>query len=102
MGLMQAELATASGLIQAGAAQTYSAAVNWKCVSSKTEWIALLCGVDYGEHAPKSMIQKKEIRELVQPHLKTDVSCTAMLGEHVMRTSVGSVEYPSLQNANIS
>jgi hypothetical protein len=30
---MQAELATASGLIQAGAAQTYSAAVNWKSLT---------------------------------------------------------------------
>lgn len=47
-------------------------------------------------------IQKKKIWELVQPHLKTDVSCTAMLGELVMRTSVGSVACQSLQNANIS
>ncbi|MCI27855.1 tyrosine-tRNA ligase cytoplasmic-like, partial [Trifolium medium] len=39
---------------------------------------------------------------IVQPHPKTDVSCTVMLGEHVMRTSVGSVACYSLQNANIS
>lgn len=38
----------------------------------------------------------------MQPHLKTDASCTAMLGELVMRTSVGSVACQSLQNANIS
>ncbi|KAK7404255.1 hypothetical protein VNO78_04994 [Psophocarpus tetragonolobus] len=52
--------------------------------------------------ATPNQIQKKKIWELVQPHLKTDVSCTAMLGEHVMRTSVGSVACQSLQNANIS
>ncbi|KAK2351533.1 hypothetical protein P8452_30691 [Trifolium repens] len=52
--------------------------------------------------ATPNQIQKKKIWELVQPHLKTDVSCTAMLGEHVMRTSAGSVTSQSLQNANIS
>ncbi|XP_027911206.1 tyrosine--tRNA ligase, cytoplasmic [Vigna unguiculata] len=52
--------------------------------------------------ATPNQIQKKKIWELVQPHLKTDVSCIAMLGEHVMRTSVGSVACQSLQNANIS
>ncbi|KAF7824591.1 aminoacyl tRNA synthase complex-interacting multifunctional protein 1-like [Senna tora] len=36
-------------------------------------------------------IQKKKIWELVQPHLKTDSSCIAMLGEHVMRTSAGAI-----------
>ncbi|CAI8611607.1 unnamed protein product [Vicia faba] len=54
------------------------------------------------EAAKPNQIQKKKIWELVQPHLKTDVSCTAMLGEHVMRTSVGTVACHSLQNANIS
>ncbi|WVZ01838.1 hypothetical protein V8G54_022644 [Vigna mungo] len=52
--------------------------------------------------ATPNQIQKKKIWELVQPHLRTDVSCIAMLGEHVMRTSVGSVACQSLQNANIS
>lgn len=52
--------------------------------------------------ATPNQIQKKKIWELVQPHLKTDVSCIAMLGEHVMRTSVGSVACQSLQKANIS
>ncbi|CAJ1934225.1 unnamed protein product [Sphenostylis stenocarpa] len=52
--------------------------------------------------ATPNQIQKKKIWELVQPHLKTDVSCIAMLGEHVMRTSVGSVTCRSLRNANIS
>lgn len=54
------------------------------------------------EAAKPNQIQKKKIWELVQPHLKTDGSCTAMLGEHVMRTSAGSVICQSLQNANIS
>lgn len=52
--------------------------------------------------AKPNQIQKKKIWESVQPHLKTDGSCTAMLGEHVMRTSAGSVVCQSLQNANIS
>lgn len=52
--------------------------------------------------ATPNQLQKKKIWELVQPHLKTDTSCIAMLGEHVMRTSVGSVACQSLQNANIS
>ncbi|CAK8575452.1 unnamed protein product [Lathyrus sativus] len=54
------------------------------------------------EAAKPNQIQKKKIWELVQPHLKTGVSCTAMLGDHVMRTSVGTVACQSLQNANIS
>ncbi|XP_058752259.1 uncharacterized protein LOC131625416 [Vicia villosa] len=54
------------------------------------------------EAAKPNQIQKKKIWELVQPHLKTDASCMAMLGEHVMRTSVGAVACQSLQNANIS
>nr|POE62729.1 aminoacyl trna synthase complex-interacting multifunctional protein 1 [Quercus suber] len=40
--------------------------------------------------ATPNQIQKKKIWELVQPHLKTDASCTAMLGLHVMRTSAGN------------
>ncbi|XP_061353167.1 uncharacterized protein LOC133297946 [Gastrolobium bilobum] len=52
--------------------------------------------------ATPNQIQKKKIWELVQPHLKTDDSCVAMLGVHVMRTSVGSVACQSLRNANIS
>ncbi|CAK8575724.1 unnamed protein product [Lathyrus sativus] len=52
--------------------------------------------------AKPNQIQKKKIWELVQPHLKTGVSCTTMLGDHVMRTSVGTVACQSLQNANIS
>ncbi|KAH1044330.1 hypothetical protein GYH30_025886 [Glycine max] len=52
--------------------------------------------------ATPNQLQKKKIWELVQPHLKTDASCIAMLGEHVMRSSVGSVACQSLQNANIS
>ena len=47
-------------------------------------------------------IQKKKIWEFVQPHLKTDDYCIAMLGEHVMRTSAGVVLCRSLKNANIS
>ncbi|KAF5452831.1 hypothetical protein F2P56_027794 [Juglans regia] len=52
--------------------------------------------------ATPNQIQKKKIWELVQPHLKTDASCTAMLGVHVMRTSAGVVVSTSLKNANIS
>ncbi|KAK4285476.1 hypothetical protein QN277_002170 [Acacia crassicarpa] len=52
--------------------------------------------------ATPNQVQKKKTWELVQPHLKTDASCIAMLGEHVMRTSVGAVVCQSLQNANIS
>lgn len=47
-------------------------------------------------------IQKKKIWELVQPHLKTDDSCIAILGGHVMQTSAGVVISSSLKNANIS
>ncbi|GAB2217898.1 hypothetical protein Droror1_Dr00001112 [Drosera rotundifolia] len=49
-----------------------------------------------------NQIQKKKIWELVQPHLKTDASGTAKLGEHVMRTSGGPVVSKSLKHANIS
>ncbi|RYR69439.1 hypothetical protein Ahy_A03g015991 [Arachis hypogaea] len=47
-------------------------------------------------------IQKKKIWETVQPHLKTDDSCVAMLGVDIMHTSAGSVACQSLKNANIS
>ncbi|KAL1324733.1 hypothetical protein HN51_034888 [Arachis hypogaea] len=49
-----------------------------------------------------NQIQKKKIWETVQPHLKTDDSCVAMLGVDIMRTSAGSVACQSLKNANIS
>ncbi|GAV67186.1 tRNA_bind domain-containing protein [Cephalotus follicularis] len=52
--------------------------------------------------ATPNQIQKKKIWELVQPHLVTDASCTAMLGDHIMQTSAGSVVCKSLKNANIS
>ncbi|RXH83457.1 hypothetical protein DVH24_005710 [Malus domestica] len=52
--------------------------------------------------ASPNQIQKKKIWELVQPHMKTDNSCIASLGEHVMRTSAGVVISTSLKNANIS
>ncbi|KAB2614981.1 aminoacyl tRNA synthase complex-interacting multifunctional protein 1-like [Pyrus ussuriensis x Pyrus communis] len=52
--------------------------------------------------ASPNQIQKKKIWELVQPHLKTDDSCIALLGEQVMRTSAGLVTSTSLKNANIS
>ncbi|KAL5578627.1 hypothetical protein UlMin_011069 [Ulmus minor] len=54
--------------------------------------------------ATPNQIQKKKIWELVKPHLKTDESCIAMLGDHqyVMRTSAGLVRSPSLKNAAIS
>ncbi|EOY20254.1 hypothetical protein QUC31_005749 [Theobroma cacao] len=52
--------------------------------------------------ATPNQVQKKKIWELVQPHLKTDASCTAMLGEHLMQTSTGVVVCKSLKNANIS
>ncbi|TXG75443.1 hypothetical protein E1A91_1Z013600v1 [Gossypium mustelinum] len=38
------------------------------------------------EPATPNQVQKKKIWESVQPHLKTDASCTAMLGEYLMRT----------------
>ncbi|GAV85222.1 LOW QUALITY PROTEIN: tRNA_bind domain-containing protein, partial [Cephalotus follicularis] len=47
-------------------------------------------------------IQKEKNWELVQTHLVTDASCNAMLGDHIMQTSAGSVVYKSLKNANIS
>ncbi|KAM1227476.1 hypothetical protein ACFX13_006820 [Malus domestica] len=52
--------------------------------------------------ASPNQLQKKKIWELVQPHMKTDNSCIALLGEHVMRTSAGVVISTSLKNANIS
>ncbi|XVE90920.1 hypothetical protein DITRI_Ditri20bG0114700 [Diplodiscus trichospermus] len=52
--------------------------------------------------ATPNQVQKKKIWELVQPHLKTDASCTAMLGDHLMRTSAGVVVCNSLKNAIIS
>lgn len=54
------------------------------------------------EAATPNQIQKKKIWELVQPHLKTDTSCVAALGGHVMRTSAGVVSCRSLRNANVS
>ncbi|PON50610.1 Ribosomal protein [Trema orientale] len=52
--------------------------------------------------AAPNQIQKKKIWELVQPHLKTDDSCIATLGEYTMQTSAGVVLCTSLKNANIS
>ncbi|KAK4849115.1 hypothetical protein QYF36_021020 [Acer negundo] len=52
--------------------------------------------------ATPNQIQKKKIWELVQPHLKTNASCVAMLGEDLMLTSEGAVVCASLKNANIA
>ncbi|KAL8122261.1 uncharacterized protein LOC141659471 [Apium graveolens] len=52
--------------------------------------------------ASPNQIQKKKIWESVQPHLKSDASCVATLGIHLMRSSAGVVETGSLKNANIS
>ncbi|KAI4333090.1 hypothetical protein L6164_017938 [Bauhinia variegata] len=52
--------------------------------------------------ATPNQIQKKKIWEAVQPHLKTDASSIALLGEHVMRTSSGAVACQTRKNANIS
>ncbi|XP_021752219.1 aminoacyl tRNA synthase complex-interacting multifunctional protein 1-like [Chenopodium quinoa] len=52
--------------------------------------------------ATANQIQKKKIWELVQPHLKTDAACIAMLDGHYMRTSAGLVVSKSLKDANIS
>ncbi|PRQ45985.1 putative nucleic acid-binding protein [Rosa chinensis] len=52
--------------------------------------------------ATPNQIQKKKIWELVQPHLKTDDTCMAMLGMHIMRTSAGVIISRSLKHANIS
>ncbi|KAK2649882.1 hypothetical protein Ddye_017371 [Dipteronia dyeriana] len=52
--------------------------------------------------ATPNQIQKKKIWELVQPHLKTNASCVAMLGEDLMLTSQGAVVCASLKNANIA
>lgn len=52
--------------------------------------------------ATPNQIQKKKIWETVQPHLKTDASCVAVLGVHFMRTPAGFVGCTSLKNANIA
>ncbi|KAL6223664.1 hypothetical protein ACLB2K_002523 [Fragaria x ananassa] len=52
--------------------------------------------------ATPNQIQKKKIWELVQPHLKTDDACSAMLGVQIMRTSAGVIICRSLKHANIS
>ncbi|CAO2838334.1 unnamed protein product [Amaranthus hypochondriacus] len=52
--------------------------------------------------ASPNQIQKKKVWELVQPHLKTDATCIAMLDGSYMRTSGGPVVSRSLKNANIS
>ncbi|GMH18262.1 hypothetical protein Nepgr_020103 [Nepenthes gracilis] len=52
--------------------------------------------------ASPNQIQKKKIWETVQPHLKTDASCTAVLSVHFMRTAAGFVVSRSLKNASIS
>lgn len=52
--------------------------------------------------ASPNQIQKKKVWESVQPHLKTDATCVAMLDGHHMRTSAGTVVSRSLKNANIS
>ncbi|PIA54055.1 hypothetical protein AQUCO_00900554v1 [Aquilegia coerulea] len=52
--------------------------------------------------ASPNQIQKKKIWESVQPHLRTDSSCVAALGSHLMRTSAGLVVSKSLQNATIA
>lgn len=62
--------------------------------------------VDEKENLPDvaspNQVQKKKIWELVQPHLKTNASCEALLGESFMRTSAGVVRCRSLKDANIS
>ncbi|XP_072998639.1 uncharacterized protein [Typha latifolia] len=52
--------------------------------------------------ATPNQVQKKKIWELVQPHLKTTDTYTAVLGDHPMRTSAGTVTCRSLKNARIS
>lgn len=52
--------------------------------------------------ASPNQVQKKKVWELVQPHLKTDASCIATLGEHLMRTPAGAVSCKSLKHAKIS
>lgn len=55
--------------------------------------------------ATPNQVQKKKIWEQVQPRLKTDDSCVAMLGigeGYQMRTAAGVVVSESLKNANIS
>lgn len=52
--------------------------------------------------ASPNQIQKKKIWESVQPHLKTDDACIALLDGQCMRTSAGPVLSKSLKNANIS
>ncbi|KAK9093635.1 hypothetical protein Syun_028546 [Stephania yunnanensis] len=52
--------------------------------------------------ATPNQVHKKKIWEVVQPHLKTNSSCIAVLDGLPMRTSTGLVKCRSLQNANIS
>lgn len=52
--------------------------------------------------ATPNQVQKKKVWESVQPHLKTDAACIAMLDGHFMRTSAGPVVSRTLKNANIS
>ncbi|XP_074292115.1 uncharacterized protein LOC141618969 [Silene latifolia] len=52
--------------------------------------------------ASANQIQKKKVWELVQPHLKTDAACVAVLDGRFMMTSAGPVASSSLLNANIS
>ncbi|XP_075511911.1 uncharacterized protein LOC142547477 [Primulina tabacum] len=52
--------------------------------------------------ATPNQVHKKKIWELVQPHLRTDDSCIAMLGLDHMRTSAGVIISESLRNAKIS
>ncbi|TVU13547.1 hypothetical protein EJB05_40607 [Eragrostis curvula] len=52
--------------------------------------------------ASPNQVQKKKIWESVQPHLRTTDNCVAVLGEHPMRTSTGTVFCKSLQGARVS
>lgn len=52
--------------------------------------------------ASPNQVQKKKIWEAVQPHLRTNGNCIAVLGEHKMHTSAGLVFCKSLQGARVS
>nr|GMC93610.1 aminoacyl tRNA synthase complex-interacting multifunctional protein 1 [Ipomoea batatas]GMD05975.1 aminoacyl tRNA synthase complex-interacting multifunctional protein 1 [Ipomoea batatas] len=54
------------------------------------------------EAATPNQVQKKKIWELVQPHLKTNDTCVAMLGSYHMRAPAGLVVCSSLANARVS
>ncbi|KAL6851526.1 hypothetical protein ACP4OV_020459 [Aristida adscensionis] len=54
------------------------------------------------EAASPNQVQKKKIWESVQPHLRTTDNCVAVLGEHPMRTSAGTVFCKSLRGARVS